>query len=560
MQPDTNSSNPPKQENTEGTDQTPPNETGVPPETEGMPQVGNDAGTAPESTLDAPASAEGDDVPETASVEEPAVSSTPEAPVGEEPAVVSSSLPTDPMPVVTSDSQPMAGAQSVATMSSGTTPVYKRAWVKFLVIALIVVILLGGGVAFALFSVIIPNEPESVVVNSVLNSARKNQVTVTGKVNYTTGGMSTLTQFTAATNLSAKATDLQLNVTISGVTIPAEVRLVGQNAYLKFSDLKPVAALVSGLSPSYAPLVSGVAGQLSNKWIEVDSTLLDEMGLSCTLNTNLAVTDADASLLKNMYMKHRFVSATSEGNETISGIKTTKYNVSVDDNTFAAFAGSLNNLSLMKSLQKCDKNAKPLDTKSFADGDKTPLTIWVDRGSKEVVQVQSTSTAKDAKSGIKGDATLTFNYTKPVNITAPQGAVPAMQVLSGLAQADPTLGLLLGGLTSSSSADSSSSVQAKARDSERQTDLRSLQAQLEAYYAEQGSYPSLANVNSASWRATNMQGLDAQALEDPQGTSATLVATPQAKAYAYQVTGGSQHYTLTATLEAGSPFVLKSLD
>jgi prepilin-type N-terminal cleavage/methylation domain-containing protein len=100
-------------------------------------------------------------------------------------------------------------------------------------------------------------------------------------------------------------------------------------------------------------------------------------------------------------------------------------------------------------------------------------------------------------------------------------------------------------------------IQQKGRDTERQTDIKALHGQLEAYYAQNGRYPTLTNVNDATFRSANMKGLDAEALQDPKGAGQTLVAAPAANSYAYAVTpSGCDNtttdctgYTLTATLE-----------
>lgn len=112
-------------------------------------------------------------------------------------------------------------------------------------------------------------------------------------------------------------------------------------------------------------------------------------------------------------------------------------------------------------------------------------------------------------------------------------------------------------------------IQQKARDTERKTDINALHGQLEAYQAQNGKYPTLANVNDSVWRATNMKGLDAAALQDPKGAAQTLVAAPVANAYAYAVSpatcdngagGDCTSYTLTATLEGGGTYVKQSLN
>ena len=124
-----------------------------------------------------------------------------------------------------------------------------------------------------------------------------------------------------------------------------------------------------------------------------------------------------------------------------------------------------------------------------------------------------------------------------------------------------------------------SGIQQKARNTERQTDIKAIHGHLESFYAQNGSgYPILADVNTASWRDTNFKGLDEAALCDPSATESTgcaLVAAPAAGAYAYQTwatdgttactgTAGNNDtcakYTLTTTGEGdinGSPTYAK---
>jgi type II secretion system protein G len=112
-------------------------------------------------------------------------------------------------------------------------------------------------------------------------------------------------------------------------------------------------------------------------------------------------------------------------------------------------------------------------------------------------------------------------------------------------------------------------IQQKARDTERKTDINALHGQFEAYQAQNGKYPTLANANDTTFRAANLKGLDPAALQDPKGTAQTLVAAPAANNYSYAVTpagcdnaanGDCTQYTLTATLEGGGTYVKASLN
>ncbi|MBW3568717.1 prepilin-type N-terminal cleavage/methylation domain-containing protein [Candidatus Parcubacteria bacterium] len=110
-------------------------------------------------------------------------------------------------------------------------------------------------------------------------------------------------------------------------------------------------------------------------------------------------------------------------------------------------------------------------------------------------------------------------------------------------------------------------VQKRARDSERKSDLQAMASQIEVYFADNGKYPTLDNMNNVSptdFRTKNLKGLKAEALADPSNAATqTLTATvPGASStvrqYSYVVlpslcdnTAGNEctSFTLEANLE-----------
>ena len=107
-------------------------------------------------------------------------------------------------------------------------------------------------------------------------------------------------------------------------------------------------------------------------------------------------------------------------------------------------------------------------------------------------------------------------------------------------------------------------IQQKARDTERETDIKAMHAQVEAYWAQKGFYPSLTELNdrtaTTGFVAINLKGLDSDAFKDPKGTSVNLSAAPAANTYAYAVTNSAgttceadstlcAKYVLTSNLE-----------
>ncbi|MBP7767357.1 prepilin-type N-terminal cleavage/methylation domain-containing protein [Candidatus Saccharibacteria bacterium] len=83
-------------------------------------------------------------------------------------------------------------------------------------------------------------------------------------------------------------------------------------------------------------------------------------------------------------------------------------------------------------------------------------------------------------------------------------------------------------------------IQQRARNTERETDIKAVHGLLEAYYAQKGAYPTLAQINDTAWRGENMKGMDPGAIQDPKGTSAALgssAATSTSNNYGYVTTG-----------------------
>lgn len=119
-------------------------------------------------------------------------------------------------------------------------------------------------------------------------------------------------------------------------------------------------------------------------------------------------------------------------------------------------------------------------------------------------------------------------------------------------------------------------IQQKDRNLTRQNNLEKVHEQIEIYFNQAGHYPSLSDMNNPKWLAKNMDDLNPTLLIDPSSPtkSEKLVATPTARAYAYdptQIDGVSScekndttcaKYTLTATYEGTvngeSKLVLKS--
>lgn len=83
-------------------------------------------------------------------------------------------------------------------------------------------------------------------------------------------------------------------------------------------------------------------------------------------------------------------------------------------------------------------------------------------------------------------------------------------------------------------------VQARARNTERQTDVKAIASQLEVYYADNGGYPQWSQIDSPAKVKTLLKGLDEGAAKAPQGTDFDLQnsASTDKKKYGYVTNTG----------------------
>lgn len=108
-------------------------------------------------------------------------------------------------------------------------------------------------------------------------------------------------------------------------------------------------------------------------------------------------------------------------------------------------------------------------------------------------------------------------------------------------------------------------VQKKGRDAERKSDVKSIASHMEIYFSENAKYPTLANLNDATWRGNNAQGLNDDLLADPSNPTVTTIlgtapgGTSSDYQYSYVATptgcdntatgGDCTDFTLEANLE-----------
>jgi len=96
-------------------------------------------------------------------------------------------------------------------------------------------------------------------------------------------------------------------------------------------------------------------------------------------------------------------------------------------------------------------------------------------------------------------------------------------------------------------------IQQKARNNQRQTDVAAVASHVEAFNAQNGYYPSLADLQSATFLSTSLKGLDPESLVDPKGGA--VAAAASATAYGY-VADGCTNTTVTSATNQCTGFTM----
>jgi hypothetical protein len=105
-----------------------------------------------------------------------------------------------------------------------------------------------------------------------------------------------------------------------------------------------------------------------------------------------------------------------------------------------------------------------------------------------------------------------------------------------------------------------SGQQAQAKDADRKADINTIYSYVEVYFAQNGYYPSSAQINNPGWRASNMKDLDSSALAPPGSSATTLATSASSSQYGYSPSGcnsaGEQcsNFILEALLDTGGKY------
>ena len=357
------------------------------------------------------------------------------------------------------------GSQTAATSEStvvGGKP-KKRNLVTFLV-AVLGAVLIAGGVAFAYLGLVASNNPESVLRDAIYNTLEAEQVSIDGTVDVPAQDdagvpamkVDFLSQSDAANNASAAT----ISFAVSGVDFSFEARVLDDNIYVKVGDLSTIKSLV-GLwvteslgtdTSALNALLDKASDVLSDQWIIIDSTLLDQFGGSCITESQFVLTENDKKILEEQFAENPFATVDAATDENVDGVETTRFNLTIDNKKGSAYVESLADLSVFKAVNDCtvpsaaESGDTELSTRDVIPEGETKLTVWVDKGATRIhkLAVENFELDPESKLELSFDAVLSY---ESFTVEEPENPKPALQVITELQSLFFSAGeSLLGGL------------------------------------------------------------------------------------------------------------------
>lgn len=453
---------------------------------------------------------------------------------------------------------------------------------KIFAILIVVFLFLGGGGAFAYYT-IQNNRPEKVLADALSNTMTdlldRKPSSAIGSLKYEFKGDDSATvtidytskmdgdNYHNEATLKAKYgdTEFSMNGSIIGVGTDA--------VYVKFDNLQKTIDQLTQSNPEYSTLSDPykvIIQKIDGNWIKIDKESLVEYGFvqseeevdKCTTAvTNLRISEGDQKELKTIFLNNQFAIASEKlDSEDVDGESSYHYKLDFNEEASIEFTKAVINLESFKtvkddcklSTEDYDKQLQSLkeNSEQSADEVKPVIELWV--GSKTRRPTKLKVTMDDSSLTMEFISTIKING-EGISVQAPEESINLKDLKADI---EATFGSAFAG------------VETRSDDTERQTDIKSLHGQLEAFYAQNGYYPTLASMNDATFRAENLQSLDEGAFKDPEGIDGTLVSEPIAGFYSYKTSDCSvsecASYTLTATLtgeiDGSSVYIKQSLN
>lgn len=415
---------------------------------------------------------------------------------------------------------------------------------KVLLISLAVVLIFSGAGAFAYLGVYLPNQPENVVKAMLANSLTADTSKSDGELVFSSGENEFKVKIASATDVS-DITNPKMLVKLSadvGVTdILVDYVMVDREVYFKIDGLDGLSEILTsqlGASSEQAAPITEVMEGVFGHWFVINESMVKQaVDFS-------KITEAEIEELKLAAKDIELLEiAEVLADEEVRGESAFHYRLRPNDQGAKLFLDNIKGKTIagQEITDSFIEEAKRYIDENPSEPDET-VEVWVYKGSKQLAKIYS---EPSEELDISGSMTFEFfDYGEPVTIEKPENAKSLLELgsmIEGLI--GEYFGSMSGGLMGSQ--DLSGGTEARARDTERRTDVNSLATYLEVYYADNGYYPQDINVDEFI-----ALGLAEDALIDPDGNNLNSSVGYKYQAAQCNSAKECERYVLSVKLEA----------
>lgn len=325
-------------------------------------------------------------------------------------------------------------AAPVENTSPAATPLAapKRSRKKLvaLIVAVVLVLLaLGGGVAFAVWY----TSPQKVLNDSLgnlLNTPPKSvNATAAVSVEDTNFKVAVTTYADDAENAQA---NVKFDVTSGDTAVNINVDAIAAkngDLYLRVNDAKKLVAQFTQGSPEAAAMFEGVLTKVDTKWVKITEAdikkLTGEEKSPDSECVNKAITafQSDAAQkqeVTELYVKNQFITVKEhKADEVVDGRNSFHFVLDADEAKAKSFAEGLKQTQIYKKVKDClgdsFKDDESTASKDTDDDTTTGVEVWIDKSTRQVSKLNLTANSAKEKGSAKIDAI--FGYaTKSITL------------------------------------------------------------------------------------------------------------------------------------------------
>ncbi|HJP96358.1 MAG TPA: hypothetical protein VJ843_03205 [Candidatus Saccharimonadales bacterium] len=334
----------------------------------------------------------------------------------------------DPANFFTSDAPNGAAAQPIV--------LGKKSRKKWLMPAAILASLLviGAGSAMAYYGYYVPHQPKYILARALGNTLSKDKISSARyqgsyAVATTSKGGNQTYKGTFSGYTDNKVFSMQGTVGLKVTTLKVETRaFVGDNAYIKVSGLTGLGDVLasSGLG-DYSPYVTAI----NDNWIELDQSLLSGYSAAGAVG-GIKLSAADAQRVQNMYKEHLFLQVNKVySDQTVNGMDSYHYKVSIDHNQLYAFAKEVNSAHI-NGLP--DLNEQTPSWMQKTDLSKYAVEVWISKDQMIINKISFSAPLGDVT--VSSQVSLSDINSK-TSVEKPSKSKTLLEVLSEGLQTDP---------------------------------------------------------------------------------------------------------------------------